>query len=504
VNSPSSSAPIASLLGEAPYQALGVRTHINAAGLRTINGGSRMRQEVLTAMERAALAFVDMDELMDAASRRLALMTGAEAGIVTAGAAAAMTLAAAACRVGNDPVGVLSLPFAEGRPKHAIIPEGHRLAYEVALRAAGADLVDVTDADALAAALRDNPAMIFMLADRADEGPLPFDDILAVARSSGTPILIDAAPGWPQRPDPWLARGADLVIYSGGKHLMGPQASGFLLGRAELVEAAWRNASPHHGIGRNLKVSKETVIGALAALEAWLAEDRSEATRRWDDDLLVIAERLQPLDLTLERVQSPSALSPRLRISWSKAASALDGPDLWRALRDGEPRIALRELGARDNHIEIDPVCLQPGEAKQVAEAVLSAFSGARQRPIASTPPPMVDLSGSWAAVVRYSGASRTIDLELSQSVAVVAGAHRSDGFTGRVTGQVEGAEVRLVLSGLVAGAMVTMRVDGAATSDALTGRVRLGVSNPSDDGPDFSADQFGSADFVATRREPV
>src|SRR5947208_1281634 len=276
-----------------PYLALGVRPFINCCSVRTMHGGSLMLPQVRDAMAEASRHFVNLDELMEAAGKRLFELTGAEWGIVTCGSAAAVALGTAACVAGNDPVKMLRLPFTDGMVNRVVIPKTQRFAYDQAVRMIGCHLVEIDTRADLDAALAEPVAMVVLLGKQEHLGSLRLEEIAAVVKHRGIPIMVEAASEHLERPSPWLTRGADLVVYSGGKFLRGPQTSGLLLGSKQLVQAAWSNASPHQALGRPMKVSKEDVIGVLTALEYWFDERDQPAQRQtWYDDLGVIAERI--------------------------------------------------------------------------------------------------------------------------------------------------------------------------------------------------------------------
>ena len=276
-----------------PYLALGVRPFINCCSVRTMHGGSLMLPQVRDAMAAASRRFVNLDELMEAAGRRLAELTGAEWGIVTCGSAAAVALGTAACVAGNDPVKMLRLPFTDGMVNRVIIPSRQRFAYDQAVRMIGCHIVEIDTREDLDRALDEPVAMVVLLGKQEHLTSVRLEEIAAVVKPRGIPIMVDAASEHLERPSPWLVRGADLVVYSGGKFLRGPQTSGLLLGAKPLVEAAWRNASPHQALGRPMKVSKEDIIGVLTAVEYWFeARDSAAERQRWYDDCAVIAERV--------------------------------------------------------------------------------------------------------------------------------------------------------------------------------------------------------------------
>src|SRR6195256_6263202 len=266
-----------------PYLALGVRPFINCCSVRTMHGGSLMLPQVRAAVDAASRQFVNLDELMEAAGKRIAELTGAEWGIVTCGSAAAVALGTAACVAGNDPAKMLRLPFTDGMGHRVHIPRQQRFAYDQAVRMIGCHIVEIDTREELDAALEQPVAMVVLLGKQEHLSAVRLEEIASLCTPRGIPIMVDAASEHIERPSPWLTRGADLVIYSGGKFLRGPQTSGLLLGDKRLVQAAWRNGSPHQALGRPMKVSKEDVIGVIAALEHWFEErDPAAERQKWD------------------------------------------------------------------------------------------------------------------------------------------------------------------------------------------------------------------------------
>ena len=262
----------AQLRAEEIYQSIGVRPLVNARGTFTIIGGSLMLPEVRAAMDEAARAYVNLDELTDAIGARLAVLTGAEWGMVASGCAAALTHATAACVAGGNPDLHIRIPKLAGFPKdEVVIPRHSRNVYDASVRAVGVRVIEVETREELEAALGPRTAMIYLFAGpRMDESELSLQDIAPLAQSHGVPTLVDAAAEKLTIPNVHLQRGATLVGYSGGKCLRGPQTAGLLLGRKDLVRAAWIHSAPHHGFGRAMKVGKEEAIGMLMAVEMWI------------------------------------------------------------------------------------------------------------------------------------------------------------------------------------------------------------------------------------------
>lgn len=483
-----------------PYRALGVRPFINCASVRTAHSGSLMLPQVRAAVAQASRAFVGMDELMAAAGPRIAELTGAEWGIVTCGSAAALSLATAACVAGNDPVKILRLPFTDGLPNRVIMLRNQRFAYDQSIRAVGTHIIEIETIADLESALEQPIAMIAVLGTHEDASAVRLEDIIPRARARSIPVLVDAASEHIARPSPWLQRGVDMVIYSGGKFLRGPQTSGLLLGRKNLVQAAWANASPHQGFARGMKVSKEDVIGVLAALEVWF-EERDPATelRRWNDDLNQIASNLRLPGVTTRVIEPKGVvLVPRLEVSWD-APHALTGEDLRLRLLQNDPRIMLDDMSTGANSVQIDPFGLQPGEAQQVGEAIARALQQPTQRGTEPARPPAFDLSGKWRVTVRFLHGDRVHDLSLHQDGTRLTGEQNSDGFAGPVTGEITGQTVSLTMRARYEGSTISFHLTGEATGNSMHGQAVLGSMTDHHQGP-INLGQFGNAAWEAVR----
>src|SRR5579864_8624127 len=434
-----------------PYLALGVRPFINCCSVRTMHGGSLMLPEVKAAMDAASRMFVNLDELMEAAGARLAELTGAEWGIVTCGSAAAVALASAACIAGNDPVRMLRLPFTDGWVNRVILPKNQRFAYDQAIRMVGAHIVEIDSAADLEQALKEPVAMVAILGTNEEFAKIRLEAIAARVKPLGIPILVDAASEHIERPSPWLKRGADMVIYSGGKFLRGPQTSGLLLGKKELVEAAWRNGSPHQALGRPMKVSKEDIIGVLAALEYWFEErDPAKERAKWDADCATIAARVAQIPGAVTEVLEPAGVDrvPRLKITWDREKYPLDGLALRQRVLDGEPRVMLDDNSATENSIAVDPFQLQPGEAQQVGDAVVAALLVSAQAERISARAPALTLAGNWELQLDLLHGARLHRLNLEQSGAALSGRQSSTQFDGPVAGGLDGDVVRFTFGG--------------------------------------------------------
>ncbi|MGI9017891.1 MAG: aminotransferase class V-fold PLP-dependent enzyme, partial [Euzebya sp.] len=250
-----------------------MRPIINGRGKFTIIGGSMELPEVREAKSLANQQYANLDELMDAAGKRLAELTGAEWGMVSSGCAAAMTHATAACVAGGNPDLHVRMPDLRGFAKdEVLIPSHSRNVYDAAIRAVGVRIVEADTPEKLERAIGPRTAMIYFFANQRNEtGPMSLEAIARIAKPHDVPIMVDAAAEVLTMPNIHLQRGATLVGYSGGKIIRGPQSAGVLLGRKDLVQAAWVHSAPHHGYARAMKVGREEIVGMVVAVESWMA-----------------------------------------------------------------------------------------------------------------------------------------------------------------------------------------------------------------------------------------
>jgi hypothetical protein len=275
-----------------------------------------------------------------------------------------------------------------------------------------------------------------------------------------------------------------------------------LLGSKRLVEAAWRNASPHQALGRPMKVSKEDVIGVLTALEYWFEErDQAAEKQKWYDDLAVIAERVGRMPGARGEVIEPEGvdLVPRLRVVWDRWHYPLDGLALRHRVLDGEPRIMLDDNSATDDSITIDPFQLQPGEAAQVGEAITAVL---REASAASPEPPHpspVEIAGNWQLRVDFLQGWRDHRLEIEQRGHELAGHQRSAQFAGPVNGFLSGDLVQLSFTSRYEGSTICYFLDGQIRDGAMSGTAVLGAASDQNHGI-VNRSQFGTGRWQASR----
>lgn len=469
-------------IGPNIYQSIGVRPFISGTGTLTVNGGSLELPEVQAAQAEAARHMVQLDELTEAVGRRLAAITGAEFGIVTAGCAAAMTHAAAACIAGGNPDKHVHLPAIDGLDKSEIlIPKQARNNYDAALRATGARLIEVNSPEELEAAIGPSTAMIYVRSE-VPGAPLPNEEVYRIAKQKNVPTLVDAAPEVLTIPNVHLQAGATMVCYSGGKQLRGPQCSGLLLGRKDLVRAAWVHSAPHHGFSRSMKVGKEEIMGLLAAVEVWARQDH---TTRWQgllDKLDVIAKRMATIPGVATQVRETSAeqlsnRSPSLSVSWDPAALGITGSDVARILDATDPRVLVGGGGGRGGatpapnttNISVTAFNLGPGEERIVADRLHAVLSATHTlKPAESPKPPVADLTGEWEVQIQFEASAGTHVLTLIQQGNQVQGTHRGEFVSRPLTGTINGESVQLRSS-------LGERAIGNALSYAFTGLLEDG-----------------------------
>ena len=361
---------------EQAYRSLGVTPIINASGSVTRLGGTRTRPEVLEQMAGAARVMVNIDELNRKAGEEIARLVGSEAAMVSSGAAGGLLLQAAACIAGSDPAQMHRLPDTDGMKNEIIIQTMHRFPYDHAYRAAGARIVEVgnylySHPWEMEAAINERTAAIaYLCAPYTSRRMLPLDQVCEIAHANDVPVIVDAASMLPPRANlhRYLNDGADMVIFSGGKGVRGPQGTGILCGRADLIDAALANASPAQFLGRPMKVAKEEVLGLVTALSMFVEEDEAaEMTfyrtlaQRVVDSLVEVPG----LRVTLEH-DGHDHLIPTAVLNFGGDDWSGPSPrEVSAALQQGEPPIFLQQLGPPDE-LMVDPLNLTEDETEIV------------------------------------------------------------------------------------------------------------------------------------------
>ncbi len=329
--------------GAGVYARLGVKPIINGMGTVTVVGGSLMPAEVVAAMEEASRHFVSVPDLQDKAGAHLASLLGVPAAMVTAGAASAIAVATAVAMTRGDATKLAQLPDTTGLPFEVIQQKSHRCGYEPQIRLNGARIVTVESRAELDAAIGERTAMMFFLNKAEPDGAIKRDEWVRVARERSIVSFNDAAADVPPREhlSLYVQQGFDLVAFSGGKGLRGPQCSGLLLGRKDLVDGARTAISPHAGIGRAMKVGKEEIVGLVAAVERYLKVDLEAEARALDAKVAHLMDVVGKVKgVTVER-QVPEIANhvPTFAASWDESSLGFTAKQVHEQLQQGDPPI---------------------------------------------------------------------------------------------------------------------------------------------------------------------
>jgi L-seryl-tRNA(Ser) seleniumtransferase len=375
----SAAARAAALPANPVYARLGVRTFINAYGTLTTLGGTLMLPEVVEAMEHASKNFVQIHDLQAAVGKRLAELTGAEAAFVTAGASASLCLATCAVTAGGDPQKIDRLPDLTGMKSEIVIQKVHRNSYDHAFRMVGVTLVDAETADGVRRAIGPKTAALAMVLSHNSMGhKVSLEEMIAIAHAAGLPLILDAAAEVPPAENlrKFIAAGADLVAFSGGKNLRGPQCSGLLLGRRVLIEAAYANSAPHNRFARIAKVGKEEIVGLLTAVEHYLTKRDHTSERREHHAMLDrVASRLKGLPTVVTELipNDDYSHSPRLSVQWDETRLGVTMDRMMERLENGTPPIIATDMRRYVPHwkgVGVFPYNLGPGEELIVADRI--------------------------------------------------------------------------------------------------------------------------------------
>ena len=364
-----------SLSGLEMYESLGVRPIINASGTTTMWGGSKLRPEVAEVMQKTSNVMVDLGELNRAVGKVLAEICGAEAGVVVSGSGGGLVMQAAAVIAGKDPANMVRLPDTTGMKDEIIIHRSHRFGYDQLYRAAGAKFVEIGDGRRcypwqLEAAFTEKTAAVaYLYAQFVSRRAIPLPQVCEIAHARGVPVIVDAASTLPPRDNlrRYIREGADLVILSGGKGIRGPQGTGILVGRADLIEAAAANAAPNAYLGRSMKVAKEEIMGLVTALRIFDEEDEAAETARYREMMQVVVDALIEVPGLRVSVQHDliNYLVPTALIEFTPEWNGPSRDEVMEAMAKGDPAIHLHQLGDPDE-FGVDPINLDEGEVEVV------------------------------------------------------------------------------------------------------------------------------------------
>ncbi len=475
------------------FRSIGVEPIINCRGTFTIIGGSIERPEVRAAMEAASQNFVQYDELADGIGRRLAELTGAEWGMVSAGCAAAMKHVTAACVTGGNPEKLVRIPDLAGFEKtEVVIPRHSRNTYDHAIRNIGVKVITVDTIEELEKALSSKTALIYVMAYGASQPgqPLSTEAIAKIAKPKNIPILVDAAAEVLTIPNIHLQQGATIVCYSGGKAICGPQCAGLLLGQKDILMSAWQASSPHHGPGRDNKVGREEMIGMMAAVETWKKRDHAAEWKTWLSYLNTISKKVTTITGVTSAIFEPTELSnksPVLNIMWDADKLNLTGEDLAEITARTKPRIAIgSETNDNKTSVQITTGQMQPGNDKIVADRIFEILTEKRVAKSDTMKAPAAILTGRWEANIEFFSSKGKHMLNLEQDGNWIVGSHKGEFTVRDLVGTIEGDKI--ILRSVERGDAdhVPFIFSGTLSGDSFSGEIYMG--------------EYRTAKFTATK----
>ncbi len=359
------------------FEELGVTPKINAGGTMTFLSGSLMLPEVLEAIHSTAHDFANMYELQDKAGTKIAEMLNCEAAMVTSGAAGALVLGTAAALTGNDAEKMKQLPNLPGSQREVIIQKSHRYVFDQAVRNTGIKFVEVEGPEQMENAINENTVMALFFNGAISWFGVPdsitHEEFVAIAKKHNIPTFIDAAADVPPVENlfKFQKMGFDMITFSGGKMIMGPQSAGLLFGRKDLIEAAKLNSSPHEcPIGRPMKVNKEEIFGMYAALKSYLERDHDAEWQEWLGRIKRISKILEKMpSVKCETIINPGPANafPGMRVSWDQTKIDINPKEVAKALDKGTPSII---AGGGEDVLNVGVVLLQPKQVDIVANRI--------------------------------------------------------------------------------------------------------------------------------------
>jgi uncharacterized pyridoxal phosphate-dependent enzyme len=362
------------------FKELGVRTFVNAAGTYTMLTASLLHPEVVKAYNYATSQFVRLEDLQDKVGERIAELLKCEAAMVTSGAASAITLGTAGVITGGDPVKADQIPLdMTGLKNEVIVQKKHRVGYDHAIRNCGAKIIEVETRKDLENAINERTAMLWFLNANNLEGKIKDVEFVELGKKHGIPTFNDCAADVPPVENLWkyTQMGFDLVCFSGGKGIRGPQSAGLLLGRKDLIAAARKNAPPNGStVGRGMKVNKEEILGMLIALEVYLAKDFQQEWAMWEAQVKLISDAAASIPGVTPVYHVPAIANhvPSVRIKWDQTKVKISPADARKALLNGHPSI---ETMGGDESVDITTWMLNPGEERIVAKRLREILKAA-------------------------------------------------------------------------------------------------------------------------------
>ncbi len=481
--------------GESLLKSIGVEPFVNCKGTNTIMGGAVVRPQVKLAMESVTTLNVQMDELAFGIGKRLAELTGAQWGIVTAGCAAGIKMVTAACLTGGDPEKLLRIPDLTGFAKsEVIIPLSSRNVYDHSVRNAGVKVITVKSLAELEKSINSRTAMIYMT---PSEDEFTIQNVSKIARPLNVPVFVDAAAHILTIPDVHLAQGADVVGYSGGKGIKAPSCSGLILGRKDLLMSAHQVNSPHHGFGRDNKVGREEHIGMLAAVEAWVTMDHVKEMNTWVSWLETIGNKVSTISGVKTTITRPEPelihhVTPYLYIRWNPDELHVTGEEIAEELGTIAPRIAV-QVGKEEagfTGITLVGYMMIPGNDKVASNRIYEVLSRKRQpKVIPIMKNPVMNMVGLWDMEVEYFSSKVTQHLFIdTQEGNWITGMFKTEFSSRPFTGSIDGSEVKILCNLYWPGDRILTTMQGSISSGVLTGEM------------DFH--EFNNAKFIAKKHK--
>jgi len=478
------------------YSLFGVKPFINCTSTYTINGGSAMLPEVIEAMNNASYYPVNFDELMEGAGKRLAELLQVESAMVSSGTAGSMTCATLACVAGGDPEKMQQLPDTTGIKGEVVVPRWSRSVYDHAVRSTGVKMIEVGTLKDLEEAFTPRTAMATGQINLAADGnPFTLEQYVAAAHKHGVPVVMDVADRLPLVPNPYLSRGVDLVAYSGGKIIRGPQTAGMLLGRKDLVAAAFMNSAPHHAFARAMKVSKEEIVGMVKAVELLRTgkRNRDAEDAEWRAWFRHITERVSKVPGVSGEIIEPKDKQyyPTMKVVWDPGKIGITAGEVGKQLLDGEPRIMTHaglDEGNQLSEMLLRPAAMWAGEYKIVADRlheILSKAPGPRTK--LQYAPPAGDIRGLWEAELRFKMGTARHTFYLDPKGNSISGQYTGRLVKGPLKGHVDGKKVEFASGGKIEGTSLHYTYKGTFEGTRMSGNVDLG--------------EYGMATFTATRK---
>lgn len=361
------------------FKELGLRTFINAAGTYTSMTGSLMPKQVIEAIGYGASEYVNLDDLQDKVGERIATLLNCEYATISSGCFGAMSIGMAGVLTGKDPKRIKQLPNTQGMKNEVIIQESHSIGYAQALTNVGAKIIKVKTAKELEKVINDKTCMLWFLNAHADQGEIKWEEFVSLGKKHKLPTFIDCAADVPPVENlfRFTKMGFDLVAFSGGKGLRGPQSTGLLLGRRDLIESARLHTPPRgETIGRGMKVNKEEILGMLVALELYLDKDHAKEWEMWESQIELISNSASSVEGVKTETHVPKYANhvPSLRIYWDHKKVKITPAEVREKLREGHPSI--QTVGDAKS-IGITTWMMDPGQERIVAKKLKEILSTA-------------------------------------------------------------------------------------------------------------------------------